>query len=193
MKIVSRTIRRGRVVAWAAAALAVALVSAVTAAPPPSAPARAGLDLARAAAVTWAADAYLVYLENDEAVDAQGAAPRWGYLFYSPGLDQGRVYSVRGRRIVQAERFDVQLDAPPVPADWIDSDQALAAAERSAGRAFREKHQATLGTMLLMRGAFDEEQPDRTTWTVVYATPGAPSLFVVVDASDGTVRRTWRG
>jgi hypothetical protein len=47
--------------------------------------------------------------------------------------------------------------------------------------------------MLLMRGAFDAENPNRTTWLLVYTTPDAPSLFVVVDAADGKVRRTWRG
>jgi hypothetical protein len=47
--------------------------------------------------------------------------------------------------------------------------------------------------MLLMRGAFSEKDPDVTTWTFVYSAPGAPSLFVVVDATDGKVQRTWRG
>jgi len=47
--------------------------------------------------------------------------------------------------------------------------------------------------MLLMRGAFDDTSPDRTSWTLVYTAPHAPSLFVVVDAAEGKVRRTWRG
>ena len=58
---------------------------------------------------------------------------------------------------------------------------------------FREKHGGRLATMLLMRGAFHDGDPDRTTWTVVYTSPSAPSLWVVVDAADGSVRRTWRG
>ena len=51
--------------------------------------ARAGLAFAEAAAQVWAQDASLVYLENDEDVGVSGAAPRWGYLFYSPGLQEG--------------------------------------------------------------------------------------------------------
>ena len=48
-------------------------------------------------------------------------------------------------------------------------------------------------TMLLMRGAIQEDQPDRTTWMLVYTAPNLPALFVVLDAADGTVLRTWRG
>jgi len=155
--------------------------------------ARAGLDLAKDAARSWASDAALVYLENDEPLDATGAAARWGYLFYSPTQDKARVYSLRDGKIVVAEYLDMRFEAPPVTGDWIDSRAALEAAERGGGREFREKHAGTLGTMLLMRGAFAEDDPDQTTWTLIYTAPGAPSLFIVVDASEGKVRRTWRG
>jgi hypothetical protein len=47
--------------------------------------------------------------------------------------------------------------------------------------------------MLLMRGAFQDKDPDQTTWTLIYTSPSAPSLFVVVDATAAKVRRTWRG
>ena len=47
--------------------------------------------------------------------------------------------------------------------------------------------------MLLSRGAFRDDDPDETTWTLIYTSPDAPSLFVVVDAAGGKVRRTWRG
>ncbi|MCK5406631.1 MAG: hypothetical protein KAJ37_04225, partial [Candidatus Krumholzibacteria bacterium] len=43
----------------------------------------AGLEVARDAALSWAADAHLVYLENDETVGPDGTAIRWGYLYYS--------------------------------------------------------------------------------------------------------------
>jgi hypothetical protein len=155
--------------------------------------ARAGLDLAADAARSWAADAALVYLENDEPLDASGAAERWGYLFYSPGQEKSRVYSLRQGKIVVAEYLEMRFEAPPLASDWIDSGVALAAAERGGGREFREKHAGRLGTMLLMRGAFADDDPDQTTWTLIYTAPDGPSLFIVVDASEGTVRRTWRG
>ena len=47
--------------------------------------------------------------------------------------------------------------------------------------------------MFLMRGPFQDGDPDETTWTFVYASANAPSLFVVVDAAQGKVRRTSRG
>lgn len=155
--------------------------------------ARAGLDLAEDAARSWAPDAALVYLENDEPLDGSGSAGRWGYLFYSPGMEKSRVYSLRQGKVVVAEYLEMKFEAPPLASDWIDSGAALVAAERGGGRAFREQHEGRLGTMLLMRGAFADDDPDQTTWTLIYASPGGPSLFIVVDASTGRVRRTWRG
>jgi hypothetical protein len=155
--------------------------------------ARGGLDLAADAALTWAADAALVYVENDEALDAAGQSPRWGYLFRSEALQELRVYSLTAGEIVVARTPEFRFEAPPVSGEWIDSAMALAAAEASAGRTFREAHAGAAGTMLLTRGVLSDRDPDRTTWTVVYAAAGVPSLFVVVDAVTGKVERTWRG
>jgi len=155
--------------------------------------ARAGLALAADAARAWAPDAYLTYVENDEDLDPQGGASRWGYLFYSPSLDKSRVYSIRDGKILVAENLDMKFDAPALASDWIDSDRALAAAEASVGRSFRTKYAGKLSSMLLVRGAFQEGDPDETTWTIVYTSPSAPALFVMVDASGAKVRRTWRG
>ena len=166
--------------------------SAGAGASPPFA-ARQGLDLASAAAQSWSADATLVYIENDEPLQENGTAARWGYLFYSAAQDRSRVWSVRGGRVAAAENLDMRFDAPPVSADWLDSTAALAAAEKGGGEAFRREFHGRLATMLLMRGAFTEGDPDVTTWTFVYRAPGAPSLFVVVGASDARVQRTWRG
>ena len=156
-------------------------------------PARGGLDLASAAAQIWSSDAALVYIENDEALGEDGAAPRWGYLFYSQSLKKSRVYSIRSGKILVAEDLDMKFEAPPVDAGWIDSGAALAAAEQAAGQKFREGHHGVLATMLLSRGEFSADDPDETTWTCIYTSPDAPSLFVLVDAAGGKVRRTWRG
>lgn len=155
--------------------------------------ARAGLALASTAAQAWTSDAALVYIENDDELLAGATSVRWGYLFYSPSLERARVWSVRDGHIAAAENLDMRFDAPPVAPEWIDSDRALAAAEDGGGGAFRKEFGGKLVTMLLMRGAFSEGDPDVTTWTFVYSAPGAPSLFVVVDAADGKVQRTWRG
>ncbi len=85
----------------------------------------------------------------------------------------------------------MKFQAPPVATEWIDSGRALEVAEREVGRAFRKEHRATLGTMLLVRGAFQND--DATTWTLIYNAPHEAPLFVIVDAIEGRVRRTWRG
>jgi len=155
--------------------------------------ASAGLAVAESGAQVWAGDASLVYVENDEDVDAAGIATRWGYLFYSPSRGRARAYSVRDGRIVVAEDLDMSFEAPPLSPRWIDSAEALRAADDHGGRVFCRDHAGRASTLLLARGTFQPGEPGMTTWTVVYTSPSAPSLFVVVDAEHGQVRRTWRG
>jgi len=155
--------------------------------------ARSGLDLARAAAVIWSQDAYLVYLENDEPLDTHGAATRWSYLFHSPALKKSRVYSIRDGKILVAEDFTIKFEAPPIAGEWIDSAEAFTISDEGPARRFCFENAGKASTMLLMRGAIQENEPDRTTWLLVYNAPNLPSLFVILDARDGTVLRTWRG
>ena len=178
------------------AALACLLLTALLAAPParaesPVTSARSSLWLATVAAHAWAPDAQLVYLENDEALDASGRSARWGYLFRSASLGRARAWSVRDGRIVSAENLELRFDAPPLPAGWLDSDVVVAAAEKAATSARREPR-GRLVTLLLMRGAESDRDRDVTTWTFVYRAPGGASLHVVVDAVSGKVQRTWR-
>lgn len=155
--------------------------------------ARTGLELARDAARAWAADARLAYVENDELVRADGKATRWGYLFHSASSGEARGYSVRDGKILEAADLAFDFDAPPLPDEWIDSPAALVAAEKKAGSEYRREHGGRLGNMLLIRGAFYERKPNATTWVLLYTSDTEPALFVVVDASDGKVVRTWRG
>jgi hypothetical protein len=159
----------------------------------PAYSALAGLDVARDAARTWSTDARLVYLENDEPVADDGTAVRWGYLFQSASRGKARGYSVRDGKILEAFDRGFDLDAPPLPDAWVDSAAALAAAEKKAGAKFRLEHGGTLSTMLLIRGAFYDREPDASTWALVYTAENQPALFVVVDAAEGKVVRTWRG
>ncbi len=175
-----------------AAVLGGRTVAAVAADAPPV-PARAGLELAADAARTWAADARLVYLENDEDLGDDGTAARWGYLFYSPALDAARGYAVRRGRITVAADLGFDFPAPPLAEGWIDSDAAVAAAERAQGGRYRREHGGRLGSALLIRGALDDKDPDATTWAVVYVSDTEPPLTVVVDAASGKVVRTWKG
>ena len=83
-----------RMVGFVLLGAALAAAPAAAKASPPIA-ARAGLELARAAAKAWAADAELVYVENDDDVTPEGAAARWSFLFTSQESGRARAWSVR--------------------------------------------------------------------------------------------------
>jgi hypothetical protein len=158
----------------------------------PATQARDALSLVQEAAFAWANDAHLAYLENDEALTEAGAAARWGYVFYAPSRAAARGYSVEDGTIIQAADLTVRFDAPPISNRWIDSQAALAAANQEL-RGDRDQYGTVPTTMLLMRGAFDEKEPDRTCWLICFRAQGLPSLFVVVDAGSGSIVRTWKG
>ena len=184
-----------RIAGFAAAACAAwaAFPGAVRAGDPVPFSARAGESLAREAALAWTDDAQLVWVENDEPVSDAGAAARWGYLFYSPSRDASRGYTVRDGKIRQANDLRFDFPAPPVEGEWVDSGDALAAAEAKAGAKYRAEEGGRIHSMLLVRGMLDVKHPDAATWAVVYDSETAPGLWIVVDATSGKVVRTWRG
>jgi hypothetical protein len=180
-----------RAVAFVLAALGARAVLAGS--PVASFSARSGVEIATDAARSWATDARLVYLENDEMVGPDGSATRWGYLFFSASRGKARGYSIRDGKLEEATDLGFDFDAPPVSDGWIDSGAALAIAEKKAGAKYCVENGGRLNTMLLIRGAFHDETPNATTWAIVYTAPTVPSLFVVVDAAKGDVVKTWRG
>lgn len=159
----------------------------------PAVGARAGLPLAQAAAAAWAEDAALLYLENDEPLDAAGQSARWSYLFFSATRDQARGYSVRDGRIIEAANLDFRFESLPMAATFIEAADALRAADDKAGRQYGIDAGGRPATLLLVRNALADDRPTAATWLVVYTAPDAPSLFVVVDAATGDVLKTWRG
>jgi hypothetical protein len=176
-----------------AASLALLLGHPALAGDPVPFTAQQGMDLAVDAARVWASDAELVYLENDEPVGPDGAAERWGYLFYSPAKDQSRGYSLRDGKVLEAANLEFDFKAAPLTGAWLDSADILAVAQKEAGLEYCAAHQGRLSSMFLIRGAFHEKNPDRSTWTVVYSSAAEPSLLVVVDAEKGEVVRKWKG
>jgi hypothetical protein len=152
-----------------------------------------GLALAASAASAWAADAELIYVENDEPVAGGGEAARWGYLYFSKMRGKARAYSIREGKIRTATDLPFDFEAPPLPAAWIDSAQALRAADADQGAEFREKNGGSVRAMFLVRGILHTDEPDAATWAVVYDSPTTPGLWVVVNAATGKVVKTWRG
>ncbi len=155
--------------------------------------ARAGLEQAFDAARTWSQDAFLIYVENDEPLAAQGDATRWGYLFHSPTRGVSRGYSIQNGEIKVAEDLGFAFDSPPLPGLWVDSTDALLAAEEDAGREYRERTGGQVASIFLVGGLLHPKNPEAATWAVFYTSASEPSLWVVVDADTGDVVRTWRG
>ncbi len=183
--------RYGLLVLAGVGLLATSAIQVSAGSPPFSA--RDGLDLAADAALTWAEDARLIYIENDDSPSTGGSASQWGYLFASSSLEKYQVYAVEGGKIRKASDLGFVFDAPPLPDRWIDSGEAFLAAEEDGGTEFRMKEQGELSTMLLVRGVLHDKNPNRATWAFVYTATNAASLFVVVDAESGDVVRKWRG
>jgi len=181
----------GRLAGGMLAALLVA--TAAFADDAPSASARQGLDQAFDAAHTWAEDAYLIYLENDEPVSSSGQATRWGYLFHSPTRGISRGYSIENGAIRVASDLGFEFPSPPLPNQWVDSAEAFAEAEEECGRDYCQKTGGSVAAMFLVGGLLHPKNPEAPTWAIFYESKGEPGLWVVVDAESGKVVRRWRG
>jgi len=155
-------------------------------------PARQGLDQAFDAAHTWAEDAYLIYLENDEPL-ASGNASRWGYLFHSPARGISRGYSIQDGEIRVASDLGFEFPSPPLPNQWVDSAEAFAEAEKECGHEYCQKTGGSVAAMFLVGGLLHPKNPEAATWAIFYESKGEPGLWVVVDAESGKVVRRWRG
>lgn len=153
-----------------------------------AAAARAGLGMAGAAADAWADDARLVWIENDTALDAEGRAAQWGYLYYSREKHAMRSWSVREARIVAAVDHTVSAEAPALDADWQDSNAIAPRAWDEGGREFCATG-GTLVSLVLVRGVFAPE----AAWCAVFDRGQGPSLYVLLDAKSGDVKKRWRG
>ncbi|GJM43601.1 MAG: hypothetical protein DHS20C21_04430 [Gemmatimonadota bacterium] len=173
--------------------LSVGLAGAVHGGEPHRFGAKEGEELARSAAAAWSGDARLVWVESDEEVTAAGQSERWGYLFFSESRNEGRVYSIKNAKIEVVTDPAFDFPAPPLDEAWMDSRRALSIADAEKGNDYRAKHAGELRSMLLVRGVLNLEEPDATTWAIVYDSPTTSGLWVVVDARSGKVVKTWRG
>lgn len=150
--------------------------------------ARTGVTLAAAAADAWADDARLVWIENDTPIDTEGRAAQWGYLYYSRAKHAMRSWSVRDAQIVAAVDHTVSAEAPALDADWQDSSAIAPRAWDEGGREFCAAG-GTLVRLVLVCGVFAPEP----AWCAVFDRAEGPSLYVLLDAKSGEVKKRWRG
>ena len=158
----------------------------------PAGTARHALLVAEAAASSWMRDAHLIYLENDGPLAPGGQTARWGFLFRSEMADSWRNVSVENGRVVRAAPLGFPFAAPDLPAEWIDSNAAVARAEEAGGREFREKSGGELEHAVLGRGVFTAWDGP-ATWTVVYRGADKSELAIVVNAADGSIVSRFEG
>jgi hypothetical protein len=157
----------------------------------PAGTARHALLVAEAAASSWMRDAHLIYVENDSPL-VGGETARWGFLFRSEMADSWRNVSVENGRVVREAPLGFPFAAPDLPTEWIDSSAAVARAEESGGREFREKNGGELEHAVLGRGVFTAWDGP-ATWTVVYRGADRSELAIVVNAADGTILSRFEG
>ncbi len=161
-------------------------------APAPAGTARLALPVAEAAARAWMRDARLIYIENDSELGMSGDSPRWGFLFRSDLADSWRAISVAGGEIVSTAPLAYPFAAPDLPADWIDSSDAVRLAELAGGGEFRVARSAELAHVVLGRGIFTSwDGPP--TWTVVYRAADRSKLAIVVSGTDGSIVSRFEG
>ncbi len=148
--------------------------------------ARLALGPAQTRAQSWGTRTGLAgVLSWADSVDSAGICCAWAFVFSRPGSDSALVL-VSGDSMVTATFHAGGMPCPAhLPETWIDSRQALQAAEEAGGREFRREYADARCGAALGRGWL-ASFPDRAVWTVTYMAPGqAESLEILVDGTSG--------
>ncbi|MEW6751017.1 MAG: T9SS type A sorting domain-containing protein [Candidatus Latescibacterota bacterium] len=114
--------------------------------------ARSYLQTATQAAQQLAPDQELrAVVAHSETVGLDGASPFWGYQFYSAALGTVTQVVVSGMGVEVDTAWTEESGPPPgrraLPADFADSDVAMAAAEAGGGAVFRARYGVTRSTL----------------------------------------------
>lgn len=163
--------------------------------------ARAKLDSVELAAQAIAADAQLVFVFSPVDMDSTGRSFHWAYVFKSES--EARLFEVdyaSGSFVVPPEvtvsdpLVHVGLDG--LPETWVDSDVALATANRTGGRNFIATHpEHIIGARLYARGRPDGDGPHSyyilPSWQVTYEGP-QDQMERLLNAGTGGVRGPYR-
>ncbi|MDZ7391468.1 MAG: T9SS type A sorting domain-containing protein [candidate division KSB1 bacterium] len=124
-------------------------------------------------------------LSWSEDVDSSGACAAWAYVFSRPGPDSGLVLVSADGMVVAELQVFASPSVAHLPLPWMDSREALRAAEHAGGRSFRERYPGATCTAVLGRGWL-AALPGRAAWVVTYTAPGqSESLEIVLDAANG--------
>jgi len=154
-------------------------------------------DTAEQVAIAWHSDADLLYLlgTGDELYVA-GELFLWSYFFESASDDSILMVLVSlGFPVLSQEISDTISILEPLPANWVDSDDAVAVAETHGGSEFRSVTGSDLMVATAGRGFYLPEI-ERPVWFFSYVdtTLLGRNLYVYVDAVTGAfIDSLWLG
>jgi hypothetical protein len=120
--------------------------------------ARAALDDATAAAKQWKPDAILTSVSSNT-VDIDGKGVAWFYSFYSLKANSYLAVTSKGRSIDTMQIGTGQTDS--VPADFLDSDKAMAEAVKAGLKGDAMRMQLTRAQWVINSG---DKKGDLSVW-----------------------------
>ncbi len=137
-------------------------------------------------AVNFAADAMLVQVSTVlPDVNMQGMSALWSYTYYSPSQQLFRRFIVTNGIVVTSGAPDENPPKQPLPANWLDSREAIMAAEASMMN-LRSDSVGTFVQAELRRGLFPSDG-QRAVWAFTYApVSGGMTHMVYIDAQTGS-------
>lgn len=144
-------------------------------------PAKAAVAQAGPAATKWQADARLTHVSTLRG-QGDGRATQWLLTYYSPKAKKSAIVTVRDGGKVEVDADVRNTSTDPLGSDYIDSDQAVAAAGK-AGMKF-DRNAKNLGLALVV-GNQAVSKPQAFWSVTVMGNKGMSS--VTLDAKDGAL------
>ncbi len=159
--------------------------------------ARSKLDSVVIAARVVASDAQLIFVFSPTPTDSTGKSEHWAYIFKSTGKESLFEFHYASGHLGQSPALTVSdpfvhIGLEPLPDNWIDSDAALAKANRAGGRAFIAANgEYTVQSGLYARGSPASSGSNSfyvaSSWRITYEGPKG-QMDRLINASTGGVR-----
>jgi hypothetical protein len=150
--------------------------------------ARDYFEAANEEATDWHPNASLLYLVGTgDSMHDDGKALLWTYIFQSPADDSLLMVLISlGFPVLSEELYDTIPLLEPLPAEWIDSDQAIEVAEANGGSDWRATYDNDILVATAGRGFYWKDIP-RPVWVLAYTDTltYANSIRIFVDAVTG--------
>ncbi|MDK9701197.1 MAG: T9SS type A sorting domain-containing protein [bacterium] len=153
--------------------------------------ARDRLPVVQSLARQFAADAVLKVISTSGETNPNGTCDSWIYMFHSPQRQRNFIVfaSSQMTAIDTVESPEFPLEMITIPVNCIDSDSAMAIAERNGGATFRMNNPNA--SIEMLAGNFFwmmPTDPTRIVWMISYDSPEQDeSLTIILDIVTGQV------